>query len=56
MPKAFCNGHVVAAAERVEEEGAISASLPSKADVHLAIERIKGELLQVIHAAERSSI
>jgi hypothetical protein len=31
----------------------VSASLPSKADVDLAIERVKGELLQAIHAAER---
>ncbi len=38
-------------AEAISDE--ISASLPSKADVDLAIERVKGELLQAIHAAER---
>jgi hypothetical protein len=40
-------------AARMALSDEVSASLPSKADVDLAIERVKGELLQAIHAAER---
>ena len=36
-------------AEATSDE--IDASLPSKADNDLAVERMKGELLQAIHAA-----